>query len=73
MRCHLVLMTGPVPKQQPVPMLCLLFLEQFEDIGYLRAGDVPHPRSQLTFLVEFAKPKVDDLVFPPRDAPENKL
>lgn len=64
MGCHLVLMTGPVLKQRPIPMLCLLFLEHFEDIGYLRAGDEPHPLSQLRLLVEFTKPEVVDLAFP---------
>lgn len=73
MTCHLVLRMGPVPKQQPIPTLCVLFFEQFEDLWYLRAGDVPRPLSQLGFLVEFAKPKVDDLAFLLRDAPENKL
>ena len=66
-------MTGLVPKQQPIPMLCLLFFEQFEDIWCLRAGDAPPPLSQSRFLIEFDKPKVDDLAFPQRDAPENKL
>lgn len=56
-------MTGPVLKQRPIPMLCLLFLEHFEDIGYLRA-DEPHPLSQLRLLVEFTKPEVVDLAFP---------
>jgi len=54
-------------------MLCLLFFEQFEDIWCLRAGDAPPPLSQSRFLIEFDKPKVDDLAFPQRDAPENKL
>lgn len=64
MGCHLVLMTGPVLKQQPIPMLCLLFLEHFEDNEYLRAGAEPRPLSQLRFLVEFTKPEVVDLAFP---------
>lgn len=74
MRCHLVLMTGPVPKQQLIPMPCLLVFEQFEDVWY-SAGreDAPRPLSQLRFLIEFARPKGDNLAFPPRDSPENKL
>lgn len=54
-------------------MLYLLLFEQFEDIWYLRAGEAPRPLSQLRFLLEFAKPKVDDVTFPSRNSPENKL
>lgn len=57
-------MTGPVLKQQPIPMHCLLFLEHFEDIGDLGAGDEPCPLSQLRLLLEFTKPEVVDLAFP---------